>query len=365
MRPLMSIDTVKKDPSGRRVLLAFLLAALLLVLIVFRPFASALFLAAVVATMLWPIHQRLTRLLWGRGGVSASILVVLVVVLVLGPLVTLFAFAVKETTDAVHFVSQTVRSQGAQGLIDALPESIQSYVLDALERLEVDSDELTKSVQRQATAAGGSAAKALGKVVSTTGTFLFQGTMMIIALFFFLTKKEAVLGWLDGVSPLRSGQTREVFAEFLRVCKSVIVSAVATALVQALVALLGYAISGVPYAFFFFCLTFITAFIPAVGAASTCLVAAGLLLVTGHPWAALFLAIYGVLVVGLVDNVLKPWLIKGGMRMDGVVVFFALLGGLAAFGAIGLLIGPLAVALFVALLRMYRRDYGVDSTMTT
>jgi predicted PurR-regulated permease PerM len=70
-----------------------------------------------------------------------------------------------------------------------------------------------------------------------------------------------------------------------------------------------------------------------------------------------FLAAWGIVVVGLVDNVAKPFLIKGDVEMHGAVVFFALIGGIAAFGMVGLLLGPLAVAMLLALLRMYRRDY--------
>jgi predicted PurR-regulated permease PerM len=86
-------------------------------------------------------------------------------------------------------------------------------------------------------------------------------------------------------------------------------------------------------------------------------VAALLLLITGHPGMALFLSLWGVLVVGLVDNLIKPLLIRRGLDIHGAIVFFALIGGMAAFGAIGLLVGPLAVALFLAVLRIYHRDY--------
>jgi predicted PurR-regulated permease PerM len=72
---------------------------------------------------------------------------------------------------------------------------------------------------------------------------------------------------------------------------------------------------------------------------------------------AIFLALWSLIVVGLIDNVIKPYLIKGGVQMAGAVVFFSLIGGLAAFGMVGLIIGPLAVALFLALLRMYQRDF--------
>jgi predicted PurR-regulated permease PerM len=77
--------------------------------------------------------------------------------------------------------------------------------------------------------------------------------------------------------------------------------------------------------------------------------------------AAIILAAWGILVVGLSDNVIKPILAKRGMHMHGVIVFFSLLGGLSVFGPIGLLLGPLSVAFFLAVLRIYERDYGRSS----
>jgi predicted PurR-regulated permease PerM len=103
--------------------------------------------------------------------------------------------------------------------------------------------------------------------------------------------------------------------------------------------------------------SFFLALVPALGAPSVCLFAAGILYITGHPYLSLFLAVWGVVVVGLVDNVIKPLLIKHGMEMRSVVVFFSLIGGLGAFGAVGLVIGPLVVALFLALVRIYSRDF--------
>jgi predicted PurR-regulated permease PerM len=138
---------------------------------------------------------------------------------------------------------------------------------------------------------------------------------------------------------------------------AVLVSSLATAAVQAVVALVGYLIARVPHPFFFGTLTFFIALIPAVGAAAVCLVAAVLLLATGHPWMALFLALWGVTVVGLVDNVVKPLLVKRGLSLHGAVVFFALLGGLSVFGPVGLLMGPMVVALLLALIRIHERDY--------
>ncbi len=348
------------EGGARRALLVMLLGAFALVVLVLRPLASAIFLAGVLAMVLWPLHARLSRLLRGHGSIAAGIVVFLFVAAVVGPLVWLSALVVGETIAAVRFIADTLRSDGMHGLVATLPPSLADTVTRGLARLELDSAEISSAIQERLSASGGSAAIALGAALSATGSLLFQGTMMVLAMFLFLTNKDGLLAWVDQISPLRRGQTRELAAEFVRVCKSVIVSSVATALVQALVALVGYLIVRIPHPMFFFALTFVVAFIPAAGAASVCLVAAALLFATGHPWAALFMAIWGVVVVGLVDNVVKPLLMKDDVRMHGAVVLFTLLGGLAAFGAMGLLIGPLAVALFLAMLRMYKRDYSDD-----
>jgi predicted PurR-regulated permease PerM len=133
---------------------------------------------------------------------------------------------------------------------------------------------------------------------------------------------------------------------------------VVTAAVQSAAALVGYLIAGVPVPIFFTALTFVIAFIPALGGAIVCQFAALLLLATGHTYSALFLALWGAIVVGLVDNLVKPYLIKSEINLPGAVVFFALIGGLVAFGGVGLLLGPIAAALFAIAVRMYRRDYG-------
>jgi predicted PurR-regulated permease PerM len=345
--------------SAKRALFILLLGSIVLVCAVMEPLAVALFLAVVIASALWPIQVRLTRLLRGREKLAGGILVSLVLLVALAPLFGLSAFVVNEAVSGVRFVSNTVRSEGVEGLLHKLPESVANVARKLIAQIPKDPEASAFStLQQQVSARGGDAAAAVGAVVATTGTVLFQSAMMLIGLFYFLTQSGKIMRWIDDVSPLRRGQTRELIEEFRRVTSAVLRSTIYTALVQAVVAFMGYLIAKVPYPLFFGAVTFFIALIPAVGAASVCLLAALLMLISGHPWAAVFLVAWGIVVVGLVDNVVKPFLIKGDVEMHGAVVFFALLGGLAAFGAVGLLLGPLAVALFVALLRIYRRDYG-------
>jgi predicted PurR-regulated permease PerM len=342
-----------RELAARRFLFALLIASLAVVGYVAWPLATSLLLAGVLAVVLAPLQRRLTGWLGGRRGVAAGILIVAVLFLLIGPLLGLTAFLVKEATDGIRFILDIVRSEGIAGLLDYLPAPLDAYAARALEGL----GDLGALAQKHITEQGPRAASAVAAAVLATGSLVFDLVMMLIALFFLLVRGRELVAWLDDVSPLRPGQTRELVAEFKKVSYAVIVATVATAAVQALVALIGYLIARVPHPVFFTALTFFIALIPAIGAAGVCLFAALILLATGHPYMAAFLAVWGLAVVGLIDNVVKPFLIKGELEMGGAVVFFALIGGIAAFGMPGLLIGPLAVATFLTLLRMYRRDF--------
>lgn len=338
--------------SERRVPLFFLfllIAAAVLVGAVIAPMVRELLLAVVLASVLRPVQVWLTKRLRGRRGVAAGIITLLVVVIVLGPLAMLVAVVVRDGADGVRFLLDTLHSQPVADLVGWLPESARDAMLGAIDRLPRTVDEVVGQV--------GAQGKTISASVVATGSFLFHGTLMLIALFFSLSHGDEMVSWLDGVSPLAPGQTRELLATSKKVSFSIVVSTIATSAVQALAALLGFYLAQVPSPIFFASVTFIAAFIPAVGAAVVSLVAAALLYVTGHPYMAIFLAAWGVVIVGLVDNVIKPLLIRRGMEIHGGVVFFSLLGGLATFGAIGLLVGPLVVSMFLALLAMYHRDF--------
>jgi predicted PurR-regulated permease PerM len=349
---------MNRATPAQRMLFALLMGSLVLVALVLRPLAVALFLAIVLAGALYPMHKWLGAAL-RKPKFAAGLLTLGVFLLIVGPLFALSAFVVKEAAEATRYVSETVRSEGVEGLVAKLPAPLDNAARNALERVPFsEGDSVDATVQQQVSARGGQAAMAVGAVVAATGSLVFQTVMMLIALFFLLTNADAALRWVDDASPLRRGQTRELMGEFRKVSVTVMRSSFLTAGVQALAALGGYVVARVPHPLFFGAVTFFCALIPAIGAAGVCLVAAALLLVTGHTVAAIFLAVWGVVVVGLADNVVKPLLIRGGVEMNGAVVFFALLGGLVAFGTVGLLIGPLAVSLFIAILRIYQRDFG-------
>jgi predicted PurR-regulated permease PerM len=335
-----------------------LIGTTVLVAVVVRPIVSALLIAVVLAAVLWPLHMRLSRWLGKRRQLSASLIAIAVLLLLAVPMIAMSAFVVDEASRGIEFISETVRSDGVTGLIEELPPPARKVVREGLELLpRREAARLDETVKREVAERGESAAVVVGAAVAATWELLFQSAMMLIAFFFLLLQGDEAVDWIESVSPLRENQTRELLIEFKHVAYALVVSTVVTSAVQALAALIGYLITSVPAPLFFTAITFVIAFIPAIGAASVCQFAALLLLATGHSYAALFLSLWGFIVVALVDNAVKPYLIKNEIEMPGGVVFFALIGGMVAFGGVGLLIGPLATAFFITLVRMYRRDY--------
>lgn len=330
-----------------------LIGAALLVSAVIAPMVRELLLAVVLASVLWPVEVWLTERFRGRRNVAAGVITLAVVVTVLGPLAMLIAVIIRDGSDGLRFVLDTVHSPSVADMFSWLPEGARDTILEGIDRLPRTLEEVVGQVGVHKEIAGA----AVSASVVATGAFLYHSALMLIALFLCLANGTEIVSWLDRVSPLPSGQTRELLATSKKTSSSIIVSSIATSGVQAIAALIGFYIAQVPSPIFFAAVTFVVAFIPAVGAASVALVAALLLYATGHPYMAIFLAAWGIVVVGLVDNVVKPLLVKRGMEIDGGVVFFSLLGGLAAFGAIGLIVGPLAVSMFLALVSMYHRDY--------
>lgn len=348
---------MSSDSTRRRFLVLLIALSTVLLCVLIEPLFRAFLLAAVLAGVLSPLQRRLTRWLGRRRQLAAGSLVFATVLVLVGPIAAFSAYAVEEAANGVSFVSDALRDGGVDGLVERAPEPVRNTLHDALEQFrKYTNRDVQKTVQSKLNEQAAKLAAALGGALAATWGFVFNSAMMLIALFFMLTQGNELLAWLDRVLPLGEGQTRELFQEFKRTSYAVVVSTVVTAAVQALAAFIGYLIARVPHPLFFTAITFFGAFIPAIGAATFVLLAAGILLLTGHPYFALFLAVWAVTVVALVDNVVKPVLLRGGMNMPGAVVFFALIGGLSAFGPIGLVLGPLTVAFFVALLRIYYRD---------
>jgi predicted PurR-regulated permease PerM len=342
------------DLHARRVLVFLVVAALALAILIITPFWVALFLAAVLAATFRRPMEALARLFRGRRSLAAAVITVVVLLVIVLPIAAFGAIAVDRVLDGVRWFREALASEGIQGLVDRLPGPAERLAQRLLESLP----DPQRQLQQLAGSQGGQAAAAVGGFLAATGGAVFQTVMMLIALFFFLTDGARLIDWLDARVPLRPGQFRQLVEDFKRTSVSVLLATVATAGIQTVTALVGYLIARAPNAVFLAFATFVVALIPAVGATAMVLVVGLVLLATGHVLAGIFLLIWGSVVVSLIDNVARPYLLKGGMALHGGVVFFALLGGLSVFGGVGLIVGPLVLTFLLTAVNLYRREFG-------
>jgi predicted PurR-regulated permease PerM len=341
------------DPHAHHLLVALAVLAVVLTALLIAPFWKALFLAAFLAGALRTPMEWLAARLGGRRAVAAMIVTVGMVLVVLVPVAGLGAILVGQVAGGIQWFRGVLESEGVRGLIERIPQTIQ-HAGQALLRLVPEPEQQLRAL---ASKQGGEAAARLGGVLAATGGFVLHAVLMLIAFFFLLTDGERLVAWIDASLPLRPGQVRALLGDFRRTSVSVLVATVGTAAIQSVVALAGYLIAAAPNPIFLVLATFVISLVPALGAAVVVVLVGVLLLATGHALAGGFLVLWGVAVVSIADNVARPYLLKGGIALHGGVVFFALLGGLAAFGGIGLVVGPLVVTFLVAVMRLYRAEY--------
>jgi predicted PurR-regulated permease PerM len=347
-----------KTPLARTVLIGLTIVSVALLAAIVYPFASAFLFAAILAGSFSAWVDRLAVRLGGRRPLAAGLVTVAVALLIVLPVALLVVVLGREAVTAVAHIRDTLQHGGLPALLADLPPALQGLGREILKYLPQNGEPI-----EDLAAAPTRAAAAMGGVLMAASRALLEIGLMLVALYFLLVDGRALVDWLGDVAPIGKVRTLELLADFRNVSEAVLFSSFATAGVQSLVALAGFLVVGVPQPLFFALVTFIVAFIPVLGAASVSLALAVVLYLSGHlgPGFALGLGLWSVVGVGLADNLVKPLLMKGRMEIHGAVIFFALVGGLAAFGPVGLAAGPLIVSFFLAVVRMCRRDLRVGS----
>jgi len=339
---------------ARRTFWALFAGALALTVYVVWPFRSPLFLAAVLAAAFQPLLARTERLLKGRRRLAGALLTVLVLGAIVAPIASILAFIAQQITQGLTWVRDSLGVQSVGDIsLSRVPPQAQHVIDNILSTLHLSREQVqafAAKVLDYAQAVGPAALGASAGAVAST-------LIMLAAFYFLLVDGRHLIRLLGRVSPLQAAQTEELLQEFANVSSATLVGAALTAVVQAMLATIGFTIARVPHAVFLGIVTLVASFVPVVGTAIIWIPAALLLALTGHMTAAIFIAIWCGVLLTLADNVVKPLAMRGKVEMHTGLVFLALLGGITMFGLLGIIAGPLVIAFLLALLRMYERDF--------
>jgi predicted PurR-regulated permease PerM len=317
-----------------------------------QPFAGPLLWAIFLAFLLHPLHVRLTRRLKGRTHTSAFILTVLVLLLVIGPLTALSAAFAAQVGDLLQFAQSTVADQTRKNVFDLTNVPLLNPIIGWLDNtFDINVAQIRGWIIEASRATLQWLASMGGKVfLGAVGTVV-GFVLMIFMLFFFVRDGAEMVATARELIPMAKSYKAKLFDHLASVTRAMVYGTGLTALIQGILVGIAFLIAGLPSPLVFGVIAALAALLPVGGTALVWIPAAIVLAVQGRWGSTIFLVIWGSLLVSLVDNVVRPMLVSGRASVGTLTVFIGVLGGISAFGAIGLFLGPVVLALIIALIR--------------
>jgi predicted PurR-regulated permease PerM len=317
-------------------------------ILIFAPFIGPMAWAAFLAFLLDPLNVRLRRRLSDRS-IAAGVLTVLAPIVILLPLSALSIDFIAQISALLQRLQQSAAALDIKSLSD-----LQQFPWIARINvwLEVHSGISAEQIQSWLVSGTrevlrGAASKGGGFFLGALGS-LFGFAIMIFLLFFFLRDGDAMLARVRRLIPLDEVRKERLFRQLSGVTRAIVVGTSVTAFLEGLLIGAGFSIAGLPSPVVFGVLAALLSMLPVGGAAFVWGPAVIWLIVDGRWGYGIFMFAWGLLVSGL-DNVLRPWLISGRARISALAVFIGVLGGISAFGTIGLIAGPVLLSLALAL----------------
>jgi predicted PurR-regulated permease PerM len=324
----------------------------LLLLRVLAPFAGPLAWGIVLAFLLHPLHVRLSRLCRGRAAVAAGLMTALTFVLIIGPLTAFGSVFIAQSGALAGALERLVTEVRAGNVDDLLAAPGPRFLLDWLQaHFGVESaavrDWLASAGESLLRPLLGLGREALFGALGTVVHFV----MMLFLLFFLLRDGEAMLRAALGLVPMPTAARTRLAAHIGAVTRAVAFGTLATALLQGAAVAIAFALARLPSPVVFGALAAVMSVVPIAGTALVWAPAAIWLLSSGHGGAGVFVILWCAVAAAVADNVVRPLLISGRTEVPALAVFIGVLGGLAAFGLIGMVLGPLLISLAIVLIR--------------
>jgi predicted PurR-regulated permease PerM len=328
-----------------------------------QPFVEVVLWAVVLVIVFFPVHRRI-RARVGSPGWSAMLSCLLVIIVILVPL-TLLTFAIiNELGNFAQMLQpKTDGSGGAAGAAAGLLDPNSPYIGPAVRWLGqyVDLSRLGSQefiAERLKGVSGAIAARTLGFVGGAVG-FIVEVFFVIFTMYYLFRDGERMRVAAYDMVPLNEESAREIFDRTGEVISASVYGVLVIAVIQGVLGGLAFWALGLPSALLWGVVMIFLSMIPMAGAFIVWVPAAIYLGLTGHWVSALILTVWGALVIGSIDNFLRPKLVGERTRLHELLVFFSVLGGLQVFGVLGLVLGPVIVAITIALLDVLRHADGV------
>lgn len=322
--------------------LSLFLAAFALLGYIFLPFLGVILLAVVTGIAIEPLYIKIKKVL--RVGPSiASFVTVLFVLLVIALAVSLVG---TQLTNQAQNVYQNVVS-GNQYEIDDASDYLNNLIRPFYANADIDLRAYVNPVVSFV-------AQNVGDIVSGTASVIFKFFLWFVTLYFVLKDGRGIKDILARLSPLKDIHDNKLFSHIAAAARSIVKGVFFVALIQGLFVGLGLWFVGIEDAVFWGLVAALAAPIPLLGTGIVMVPSVVYLLITSQFGAAIFLTIWGVTAVGFIDNILTPYFYSKGTEIHPLILLFSILGGLALFGPIGFIVGPLVATIALTLTSLYQ-----------
>lgn len=318
-----------------------------------KPYLSAIFIAALFAVLFMRPYEYLQKKIVSETA-SAAIMLVVVLITIILPVIFVLGLVSAEISgivingaqqhDPIHSASEKI----AQSIVNMPGANI---VIQQIEGY-VSGPELANTIK---TVANNSISIIQSTYRSIVNSVIGIFVMFFTLFYFFIDGKKFVARFMQ-LSPLRDVHERKLIQEFISMTRATLKGTVVIGFIQGILGGIAFAIAGVVSPILWTVIMIILGIIPAVGASLIIIPAAIIMWILGHVWQAIFLLIVSVF-VSTIDNILRPKLVGTDTQMHSLAVFFATLGGLHLFGFIGFIVGPIVMALVLALWNIYALEF--------
>jgi len=330
------------------------------------PFMTAIILGAIIVTVTFSTFVRVRKRLHCGSATAASLMLVGITFLLILPIFFIVMLIVQQANGLIHQL-QSGAAQQMLARID-LPSHV-AFIQRFIPTFDPQSVNPQRLILPIVRSAPGWVAAHGTDVIGGLAGMLIGFFLVLLSAFFFYVEGETIIDQLAILSPLPERYDREFGETVKEVIDATFRGHIITGVVQGIVTMIGLFIAQVPAAFFWGAVATVMSLLPMVGAAAVWIPATIYLYIAAAMgvvpyWQPIFLTIWGLVVVSVVDNVVRPWTMKGKSQLPAIPLLFAVLGGMQAFGFVGLVLGPLVFSLLMSIIDIYKRSFRIPRSET-
>ncbi len=346
------METTKKRHELYFIVLLILAVAYVCYLI-YLPFLYDFLIAASAAAIMKPLYNYLQKKTNENNNLSAALCTIILTLIILGPTALLVSSITSEAFATASFIHGQIQSGNVEKLFQ-----IQQYpwLQDTFnyisQYIDINSLDLKGPIADQVSRMSYWIYQQGTELLASISLLLVHLFFILLAFFFFIRDSRRILRIVSRVSPISPENEAIIVHKFTDVSRAIFRGAFLTAILQGSLVGLGFAVLGITGPVFWAFISSFFALMP-LGTVVVWLPASIILFVTGSYWQAIALFVWGTLIVGSIDNLLRPYLMGNRTHLPAIVIFFAVLGGINQFGTMGIVIGPMITLFFLTLLEMY------------